>query len=278
MARTFDTLYHYTDANGLFGIVTSASLRLSDARFLNDRTEFSHGIAVVRDVIDNALAETDEDPLLFETKVFLEPEMVSRRLYVFSLSETAESISQWQRYGADGSGYCIGFEVERLRSMFTRRAKLRHMLYDRDEQFAAIQEALAKGLDESRAKLERYGPDDTGARTFHAAMLAVRLEEVALQFKNPYFHDEYEWRLIAEADDFVDSKFKRGFAPRGNYIKPFIDVAADETDKDALPIVSITCGPRLDSEVAELSVTAFAGEYGYEFVRGNRSTLIGTWR
>src|SRR6266849_3777382 len=101
------TLYHYTDAAGLFGLVTSGSLRFGDARFLNDSTEFVHGIDVAREVVAEALLETDGARILERTQHYLSPELVFRQLWVFSLSETAESISQWQRYGADGYCYCV---------------------------------------------------------------------------------------------------------------------------------------------------------------------------
>src|SRR5437762_1595309 len=120
-------LYHYTDSAGLFGLVTSGNLRLGDARFLNDSTEFVHGINIAREVVTEALKETDGEKILERTRHYLSPEFVFRQLYVFSLSETAESISQWQRYGADGYGYCIGFNRKRLQEMYSDRATLRQI-------------------------------------------------------------------------------------------------------------------------------------------------------
>src|SRR2546423_4685399 len=107
------TLWHYTDANGLFGITTSRQLRFGDARFLNDRTERTHGERVLEQVFAEEAERDDDDA----TRKFQELIRVMRspdRLYIASFSATKESISQWQRYGADGAGYCIGFDSKRL--------------------------------------------------------------------------------------------------------------------------------------------------------------------
>src|ERR1035438_5726396 len=44
-----DTLYHYTTPEGLLGIIESSALFLSDARFVNDRSELSYGRRVFTD-------------------------------------------------------------------------------------------------------------------------------------------------------------------------------------------------------------------------------------
>ena len=45
-------LWHYTNAEGFYGIVSSHLLRLADAQFLNDRTERTYGVEMVIDIID----------------------------------------------------------------------------------------------------------------------------------------------------------------------------------------------------------------------------------
>lgn len=37
-------LFHYTDLIGVFSILNAPALRCTDLRYLNDRTEFQHGM------------------------------------------------------------------------------------------------------------------------------------------------------------------------------------------------------------------------------------------
>lgn len=268
------TLYHYTDVGGLHGILKSGAFRFGDARFLNDETEFVHGMNVARSVLDHALQETDNEEILVTTKRFLAPEMVFRRLYVFSLSETSESISQWQRYGADGHGYCLGFDLSRLQQLFSGRATLRRLIYDHDEQFGSLQGTLADALDNARAR----GYNIPGLTSVGGAVIAVALEEVVLQFKNASFEDEHEWRLIVDVDADTTDEVVPSFEPRGFYVKPFVDVSVANNESIRLPLVSVTCGPRLDPEFAELSVRNFLDAVNLPSVQVRRSRLRGTWR
>jgi hypothetical protein len=45
-----DTVYHYTDDNGLIGILQHGTLWLTDIFSLNDPTELKHGIGIASDL------------------------------------------------------------------------------------------------------------------------------------------------------------------------------------------------------------------------------------
>ncbi|HEX8010670.1 MAG TPA: hypothetical protein VF814_07020 [Casimicrobiaceae bacterium] len=48
-------IYHYTTLEGFVGIVQSRSLWLSDYSYLNDARELTHGVEIVRSVVDEML-------------------------------------------------------------------------------------------------------------------------------------------------------------------------------------------------------------------------------
>lgn len=106
------TLWHYTDVAGLSGILSSSTLHLGDARCLNDRTERSYGVTVVEQALKTAIAEGDETGLLARVDGYMDHDLSRTDLYLCSFSATSESLSQWQRYGADCRGYCIGFNYD----------------------------------------------------------------------------------------------------------------------------------------------------------------------
>jgi hypothetical protein len=47
------SLYHYTDGEGLLGILTSRSLHATHSSFLNDQTELLHSLLQIREIIQD---------------------------------------------------------------------------------------------------------------------------------------------------------------------------------------------------------------------------------
>lgn len=43
------TLWHYTDAAGLLGIIREGRIRLTNARYLNDEAELRRGVLALKD-------------------------------------------------------------------------------------------------------------------------------------------------------------------------------------------------------------------------------------
>jgi len=48
-----DLLYHYTDANGLLGILESKEIFLTQSDYLNDSSELIHGWEITKKIIGN---------------------------------------------------------------------------------------------------------------------------------------------------------------------------------------------------------------------------------
>jgi Protein of unknown function (DUF2971) len=272
-----DLLWHYTDAAGLLGIVSSGRLRFGDVRFLNDRTERVYGWRIVEEVLSSQLAAGDPHKLLQGIKVMLETEAAVARLFACALSETKESISQWQRYGADGWGYCLGISVQALDSLLSSAASRHRMLYDESEQRRHVEELLKK----EHQRHIRSAKPGSEAQFIDVLFAGSSIEYAVLQMKNPFFRDEREWRYLVNLNP-DDSRFKsypEQFAIRGAYLKSFIELpVAAESPKPRLPIRQVICGPRLDSDLAEISVRHLLSTEGYDDISVGRSALAAIWR
>ena len=276
-----DVLWHYTDASGLHGIVTSGQLRFGDARFLNDRTERIYGERLLEHVLEEDLSP-DSGTL---TKKFRELLQVLRepdRLYVCSFSATTESISQWQRYGADGAGYCIGFNPRELDSLFEDEYVSREvMVYDEAQQLELLREAV-------RHSFEEYSRlDATKAKrkvTYIDYLFAdLDIDAALVRLKNPFFHDEKEWRYLFRTDDerrsVSLSEPREQYVVRGPYIKPFVQLPRRKTGSGArLPIVGVVCGPRLELDLAIPSLQRFLAAADYDTAQVSQSALVEIWR
>ena len=112
MEKNFD-ICHYTDADGLFGILSTKSLRLTNKYFLNDINEPYYWKNVIDDSIKRNRDEWIEKIPNYDEIVlsFLKKE----NDFIFSLSTEIDSIHQWNYYG-NGFGYAIVFDKNELTS------------------------------------------------------------------------------------------------------------------------------------------------------------------
>lgn len=122
-----------------------------------------------------------------------------------------------------------------------------------------------------------------------AAALSVELDELALEIKNPIFHDEFEWRLVYEVRrGLLGPNETIVMAIRDNYPKAYVELKFQRPQKtdvtktppsagteaiEMLPITEIICGPKLDQALATYSVQTLLSSTGYHGVRVNPSTL-----
>jgi hypothetical protein len=280
MARV-TTLWHYTNAVGLHGIITRSELWFGDGSLLNDRTEQVYGELLLDKIIHDTKLDDPYD-IVKEAVASLDSTRHPIRLYICSLSETAKSISQWQRYGADGAGYCIGFNVSRLTKLFGEHVSLKKMLYRPEKQRSAILQTIHDAIRDTH----EWPTIDRSSFEFQKQMRSMRLsgdiDALLMQIKNPHFADEREWRfvyMLNGAPDVFVKKSKEEFRVGGPYIKPYIAFPRSESSSlPRLPITSIVCGPRLDPEISLPSVRRFVQAKGFPGVAVESSELRSVWR
>ena len=107
-------LYHYTSISGLYGIVNSRSLWMTDISYLSDKQEFIYSWILLVEAISES-ESIREDPLLkpYFGRLASLPS-IDANVFVFSLSEEADLLSKWRGYCRDGAGYSVGFKSDLL--------------------------------------------------------------------------------------------------------------------------------------------------------------------
>ncbi|CUA82423.1 Protein of unknown function (DUF2971) [Gulbenkiania indica] len=143
IVKTYPTLWHYTTATGLDGILSSGELWATNIRYLNDEEEmngfFKHKFPVLlEDAVDRGIAQVIETPrgqamlehtgsvegikreFLHGFNTSLIQVTLALEVYVTSFCYAppgVESVngllSQWRGYGIDG-GYAIIFDTQKL--------------------------------------------------------------------------------------------------------------------------------------------------------------------
>jgi hypothetical protein len=104
------TLWHYTSAQGLVGIIRTDRLWASDSLFLNDAAERNYGVELMM----SALADVEIDSPARSTTAFIlglvHPESgilrrwldAQLRLFVTCFCSEGDLLSQWRTYAGSG--------------------------------------------------------------------------------------------------------------------------------------------------------------------------------
>jgi hypothetical protein len=199
-----DTLFHYTTAAGLLGILQDANIWATDLRFLNDAQESIYA----RDIVVGAV-EGMENPVRNPSHFAHEngenaieeyaryQELVLRGLkgsefgvYVACFCESGDLLSQWRGYGRD-HGYAIEITKEALRDSvggmptYSPATGLFKVQYGLD----AANEISGKAIEE----MAGYNLNHPGVKAHFSAMA---ISSMLAQVKHPGFTEEEEWRLV----------------------------------------------------------------------------------
>ena len=112
-----EPVFHYTDLNGLLGIVQNHDLWLTNARYSNDDREMLHGLQVTEDVIKERREAALGDPLRLDYLDRVQKELATTSdegVYVTSFCLKDDLLSQWRGYGANGTGVCVELDPRRF--------------------------------------------------------------------------------------------------------------------------------------------------------------------
>lgn len=104
-------LFHYTSMDGLKGMVAGKALWASNIEFLNDSTEFKHGEKVLKDVVTTRKRSVRGDRRCFFDELDKYPCFFQvEDVFLVSLTEEGDLLSQWRGYTPSGSGFSIGLD------------------------------------------------------------------------------------------------------------------------------------------------------------------------
>lgn len=260
-------LWHYTDAGGLRGIVTSDRLWASNTRYLNDSTEIHYGVQRAMEALrayDRAGCEPATrrfmdglgDPDKAVVRAFLDRTL---DVFVVCFCSSADVLSQWRAYAGEGSagGYAIGFEPAGALQAWPQMASGRHELalrrvvYDTDRQDAVLHDLVARMV-----PILDADPTNVARQNAFAKHLVNGLVEAATWCKHPSFQEEQEWRIVyVRTTDGsplpLEHRLVRGL------IVPYVSLDLREAvgqHSSFLAIRSVSCGPSTEPELKRRGV------------------------
>jgi hypothetical protein len=253
------TIYHYTDLNGLAGILRDDDIWLTNSRYSNDDEELTHGYNLVRRILEEELAKVGVGPrkdFLDQTRVLLE-QPAPEGVYICCFCNDGDVLSQWRAYGGNGTGVSIGFEPMRFNYITGADSppgglvRLWPVIYEVTRQENIVRRALEfeDGLPpESRSK-----------------RMADAITFFIPTFKNADFAGENEVRLIFSPDaqfgSQPDFRVARAMLVPYYSVKKLMGVVPNQSA--SLPITSVRIGPTRNKEENRRSVEMLLRKSGY---------------
>jgi Protein of unknown function (DUF2971) len=258
------TLYHYTDAVGLIGILTQQVFRATNIFYLNDRSEISHCAVLIRDRLDLALHGLSGPiaQVLVQARDGFNP-FETLTIYVACFSEVGDQLSQWRGYGGGGRGYSIGVAPRRDHpTQEAPRIITRRVIYDHQKQVELVDDAISalRALAEPLFT-KGYPSDSENMIAKLVSFFKRRVGDYLWCFKNSAFSEEQEWRFSFLAGPFGmpyggmqrEIKFRAG----AGGVVPYVELDIFNLrrgDDERLAISEVVCGPTLHPKEEQVAV------------------------
>lgn len=259
---------HYTNLQGLVGIVESNELWLSDHRFVNDELEYEYGKQLAVSVISEIANSGGDSEFSGFIQRLLESiqKRSSQGVYIGSMSFSPDKLDQWKGYGNSSESICIKFAGEfdlwNAGNSHPTHIRQQRVIYDECEQRSLIK-AIILIFKEQFGEFRQFSCPFLNDLTW-------LIESQFIQFKHPAYASEDELRLtIANLNHVLDSKKPKHRIARGMVI-PYISTKYISKDADPslkrLPIKEIIVSPTSRADLLE-SVRVFVANVGYTDVQ-----------
>ncbi len=204
-----DILYHYTDADGLQGILESHSIRATHVLYLNDPHEVRHGQWLYEEALKKFGHRATGDKLDFLEKCSSRFEHVKKdeenlpAAYCASLSKERDHLSQYRAYSDGGAGYSIGFSSKALMASLAPYQYATRPLFEliKLEYDLELQEkTMSKLLDNAWKSANDISTKHPADKTIIVERIAIACRDTVMRlssyFKQEGFKDEAEWRFV----------------------------------------------------------------------------------
>lgn len=278
---TGETISHYTNLGGLFGIVESGGLWLTDHRFLNDSEEFENGRKLTINLLKKLASKKTYfhfKDILLETVSQLE-NYCEEPYYVCSFSKKSDSLDQWRAYGVNGQGISITFDnSNKSLSHFSAKPVLlvSKVLYNDSEKLKLMLRTIRRYKKEFFVDLEYGNPS---VNEVWSEELAKHLAFQFINFKHPEYESEQEIRMAVSSSylgHFQGIKHRVGKESIIPYLTSndiYNESFKEHLGTNQLPIIEVRVGPAVNQDMTAKSIEEYLSHMGYEGVKVIKSDV-----
>ncbi len=256
-----ETLYHYTNFNGLMGIVRSGVLWASDIRYMNDSAELQHTADLIRDEVQRRSESNCQHlELLQQFQQWVSNRINSGHMvFAASFHTNGNLLSQWRGYSEVGKGVSLGFDLAHLTACArAQRFEIARCIYDAAQQASLIAQVIDAVIEYSQA-----------GESF--AQITDKIESdllrIAAVLKHPSFEEESEWRLISPViTDYVGATVD--FREGASMLVPYVKFDLNHTQAGPLVLDHLYLGPTTNITPSMNSLRMFLDKYAIHPQRG----------
>jgi hypothetical protein len=258
-----DGLYHYTNSDGLLGIMKNQKLWATDSTYLNDSQEIKHGLELVEKIICDVKNNTT---CPFSNKIL---NGIKERIYKYSdeiyvacFSESGDLLSQWKGYGSHGDGFSIKLDPRELLRQKRRfpfvNIAIKKVIYEIETQNKIIASQIDFTLKKANTLFCEYPNHEEDIVSDSAGSAAYYVRNMAIRFKDNVFSEEKEWRAIYSNNSYSEEGLQPiNFRVSNSEIIPYmdLDICPSAQKKEwNLPILEIIVGAKKDFQRANKSI------------------------
>lgn len=266
-------LYHYTSLNGILGILESNKIWATHVSFLNDVSEFWHGLNISKKLTTEVLIK-DQYLADFGRSMLHRLETgTTNNLYVASFSKKADLLSLWRGYCPTGAGISLGFDLANLSEICEAKGyRLAECNYEHGQQLKQVGDRFMAGLKRSpnlwaRRDYEKLDSDerliDEIENILQTTEIFSEICELAPLFKNEGFHEESEWRIISNNTQAQPVKY----CSKSSYFAPYIELEILSALREVI------VGPNPNQRRCELSIKLLLESKNHSDVKVTTSKL-----
>jgi hypothetical protein len=266
-------IWHYTNADGLIGILQSGKIFATQVSCLNDSREQRYFGDLVLVGIKQRMASNTDPTIAILLKVahdaLLNRDFSAAGYFVTCFSEVGDDLGQWRGYGGGECGYAIGFQPEDILKAVQRRpgsGVLLPMNYNATTQKFFVEEVMDWAEKYFLAGKSRGLPDmELWAKEFLTAY-AIELDLFASIIKHPSFAGEIERRVMTllRKDELLQLEFRQKRTLLARHLP--LDLSTTIDGKRKLPITRVFVGPGHSQQVSKISVGDLLSQCGYDGV------------
>lgn len=292
-------LYHYTDQNGLLGIIDKGTIWATHYRYLNDISEFQKAKRILLPLLQRySLEDVDKDRRsawqelenIVNTVhenfcVYITSFTCSKKTYFSENgieyddeSDPGDRLSQWRGYARDTQGVSFGFDAStnaiRDLDLEWKNEELRvqriRCEYKDCNQRSIIEEVVNKLKDAITAHSDKVGYiSEIDLFQSFKAFLGEFLV-ASSRFKDKAFAEENEWRFVIPRDSKNLAKAKFRDSKYG--LAPYIEIPL-HLDSSSSLLRRIVIGPGPHNNDCVESVKMLLGKKGIKGVEVVPSTI-----
>ena len=267
----------------LLSILESGTVRFSNALYLNDKEEVTYSYKLIVNLLDEMprlneeLASRIKDYFSRKYKNIVDGSdsfLNKYEYYTISFSTDSDNLTLWNNYskGQTYTGYNIGFCKKDLIADMEKQgfhSVYGNIIYNKETQITVLKLIFEKWNKEFEKLVQSRKTQKNSDKIQDTLFELIDiLSIISLFFKNPYFRDEKEYRIIF-INSFSRSSYKQTkiFEKNGLFI-PYIEYKFLKRT-----VSSINIGPTLDENIFYTSTCRMLANFGYEKKTINRSKI-----